>query len=161
MSDIDLNSEIMWELSCMREVCREVRSIHDEFLKTGIHPGVRDRTAAGAFMAQFYNGIENILKRIVRTNNKKMPTGDDWHIQIIRLFKIGEKESIWPLFDETMFKQVSLFRSYRHIVRQSYGFQLSWGKLLTGLEQIDEIFNSFGTALQTHGFIHKSSDPTV
>jgi hypothetical protein len=39
-------------------------------------PTVREQTAAAAFLAQFYNGIENILKRISIFYEVPLPTGD-------------------------------------------------------------------------------------
>lgn len=45
-------------------------------------PTVREKTAAAAFLAQFYNGVENILKRICNYHSLPLPTGDTWHVEL-------------------------------------------------------------------------------
>ena len=49
-------------------------------------PSVREKTAAAAFLAQFYTGIENILKRICRFRSVLIPRGDTWHVELFQKF---------------------------------------------------------------------------
>ena len=47
-------------------------------------PTTREKTAAAAFLAQFYNGLENILKRIYRYHGLDLPTGETWHVELFQ-----------------------------------------------------------------------------
>jgi tRNA 2-selenouridine synthase SelU len=63
-----LHEEISIELELMGKIVHEVASLIEDV--SGRPATVRERTA-GAFLAQFYGGIENILKRIHRHYNQK------------------------------------------------------------------------------------------
>jgi len=62
-------------------------------------PTVREKTAAAAFLAQFYGGIENILKRIHRYYGIPLSTGDAWYIEIFKRFCNPQNEKLlnWGL----------------------------------------------------------------
>ena len=64
MSAINIFEEIKIELSNLELIVKELSLIKEE--NKFIEPSLRDKTAAGSFLAQFYNGIENILKRMSR-----------------------------------------------------------------------------------------------
>ena len=64
----ELREEIGIELESIGNTVRELASLRTD-LGTR-EPTIREKTAAAAFMAQFYGGVENILKRICRFNGK-------------------------------------------------------------------------------------------
>ena len=41
--------------------------------------------AIGTYLMNFYNGVENILKRIAKEYYKKMPHGASWHKELLLL----------------------------------------------------------------------------
>ncbi len=80
MSPELLREEISIELESIETIVRELQSLNSD---VGTRQAtVRERTAA-AFLAQFYNGIENILKRICRYHNVSLPTGETWPASFI------------------------------------------------------------------------------
>ncbi|MGD0586181.1 MAG: hypothetical protein ABSA86_10490, partial [Oryzomonas sp.] len=80
MTVADLREEISIELEMMEGTVQEAISLLNDL--AGREPTVREKTAAAAFLAQFYGGIENILKRIHRYHGIPMPTGDSWHTDV-------------------------------------------------------------------------------
>lgn len=64
MTLAELREEISIELEMMGSVVSETVSLLNDL--AGREPTVREKTAAAAFLALFYGGIENILKRIHR-----------------------------------------------------------------------------------------------
>lgn len=64
MNSTSLAEEISIELDLMANVVYEVLSLFHDV--AGRKPTVREKTAAASFLAQFYGGVENILKRIQR-----------------------------------------------------------------------------------------------
>ena len=80
----DLKIEISIELELMEATVQELLTLERDV--TGKEPTVREKVAAAAFMAQFYNGVENILKRIGRFHSVPLPTGDTWHIDLFKRF---------------------------------------------------------------------------
>ena len=64
------------ELEALESTVHELVALYAD--AAAREPMVREKTAAAAFLAQFSTGIENVLKRISRSHNVPLPTGDTW-----------------------------------------------------------------------------------
>ncbi len=84
MKKEDLINEINIELELIEFTLHELSSLYKDI--SAREPTVREKTAAASFMAQFYSGIENILKRISRFQSVPLPTGETWHIELFKRF---------------------------------------------------------------------------
>ena len=62
MKPIELHEEIAVELEDMEMIVDELLALQRDLAHR--EPTTREKTAAAAFLAQFYNGLENIFKRI-------------------------------------------------------------------------------------------------
>lgn len=74
MTTGELEEEISIELDLIESTVQELLSLKRDLADR--EPSVREKTAAAAFVAQFYSGIENILKRITRLKSVPLPKGD-------------------------------------------------------------------------------------
>lgn len=99
-------------------------------------------TAAGAFLAQFYAGIENILKRLCRFHGIELPAGESWHIELFQWFCQPPRQPLPMLFDADLSRRLSPFRKFRHVVYHGYGFQLDWSRMQEGINQTDAVFSN-------------------
>jgi hypothetical protein len=105
----------------MEDTVHEAVSLLNDL--AGREPTVREKTAAAAFLAQFYGGIENILKRIHRYHGIPMPTGESWHADVFKRF-CSPPYAVFPvLFDDELAAKLAPFRKFRHVVHHGYGFQ--------------------------------------
>lgn len=145
MTSDELKREITIELELIESVLQELASLRKDI--SGREPTVREKTAAAAFMAQFYSGIENILKRISRFHNISLPSGDTWHIDLFKRFCMPPFKPLPLLFDESLSSAIAPFRKFRHVVYHGYGFQIDWYRMKEGVENIDEVFSIFKTKL--------------
>ena len=73
----------------MAIIVSDVESLLNEVYNS--QPNNIYKTALGGFASQFYNGIENILKRTHKHSGIELPTGDDWHIVILDRFSENSK----------------------------------------------------------------------
>jgi len=137
----ELREEISIELEMMGQTVRESVSLLNEL--SSREPTVREKTAAGAFLAQFYGGIENILKRIHRYHIIPMPTGDSWHTEIFKRFCNPALPPFSVIFDESLAAELSPFRKFRHVVYHGYGFQFDWERMKEGLSRVDNVYSRF------------------
>lgn len=78
MTPTDLREEIAIELEAMQKVVQELLLLHQDVRQR--IPSTREKTAGAAFLAQFYNGLENILKRITLFRDIPLPDGPNWHV---------------------------------------------------------------------------------
>ena len=145
MTVTELREEISIELEMMEGTVQEAVSLLNDL--AGKEPTVREKTAAAAFLAQFYGGIENILKRIHRYHDMPMPTGDSWHTDVFKRFCNPSFPPFPVLFDDNLAANLSPFRKFRHVVHHGYGFQLDWGRMKEGLEMVEIMFSLFTTSV--------------
>jgi len=141
-----LREEIQIELENMELVVREVASLRSDL--TGREPTVREKTAAAGFLVQFYNGVENILKRISRYHSVALPVGENWHVDLFKRFCTPAATPLPALFDEKLAAGLAPFRKFRHVVYHGYGFQLDWARMSEGLGQLEGLFAQFKNRLE-------------
>jgi len=114
-----LKEEISIEFDFIDKVIIEILSLKKS-LGDRI-PSTLEKTAAAAFLAQFYSGIENILKRICKFYDIPLPSGNNWHYELVRRFQTDETP-LPLLFDEELANQIGPYRKFRHIFFHGYGF---------------------------------------
>lgn len=136
--DEQLREEISIELEAITQVVRELVSLNQDLNKQA--PTIREKTAAAAFLAQFYNGIENILKRICVFYEVRLPEGDSWHVALFKMFTPPSQSPLPTLFDSNLAETLAPYRRFRHVVFHSYGFQLEWNRMVHGIEEIERVF---------------------
>jgi hypothetical protein len=140
MTPVELREEIAIELEAMEKVVDELLALQrDVAHKT---PTIREKTAGAAFLAQFYYGLENILKRICVYHDIPMPVGPNWHVDLFQYFT-SLHPTLPHLFDEELASQLAPYRRFRHVAFHSYGFGLDWERMAGGMENVQDVFEHF------------------
>ncbi len=138
MTPQQLREEIAIELELMESTILELAALQHDV--AGRSPTVREKTAAASFLAQFYTGIENILKRISRFYGVPLPTGETWHLDLFERFCVSPDKPLPTLFDESLAADLAPYRNFRHVVYHSYGFDLNWERMQDGIANVESIF---------------------
>lgn len=86
---------------------------------------VRVRTAGG-ILHDFYCGVERIFRHIATRIDQDLPSGPDWHLQLLQ--RMGTNiESVRPaVLDGGLVQQLDEYLRFRHLFRNIYGFDLEW-----------------------------------
>ncbi len=113
-------------------------------------PTIREKTAAAAFLAQFYNGVENILKRLSRYHNIAIPSGETWHLDLFQRYCSPIKPEHPVLLDKAMSKALAPYRRFRHVAFHGYGFQLEWERMAEGVARIQNVSSQFKSNLSDY-----------
>jgi hypothetical protein len=148
MTPEELREEIAIELENIEMVLRELCLLHEDAY--GREVSVREKTAAAAFLAQFYSGIENILKRISRYSNVPLPSGEIWHAELVRRFCDPPFSSLPVLFEASLSADLAPYRQFRHVVHHGYGFQLDWERMVEGIEQVGGIYQRLKKKIENY-----------
>lgn len=141
MTSEELKEDIAVEIENIETVLQELSALYGDV--KGREAVIREKTAASAFLAQFYSGIENILKRISRFYNVALPSGDMWHIDLFRRFCEPSLPPLPVLFDDSLSSALAPYRKFRHVVHHGYGFQLDWDRMTEGIENAEPVFLRF------------------
>ena len=103
--------------------------------------------ALAAMLHSFYNGVENLLKRIAVENAEDLPQGDTWHRQL--LDQMGSETEARPqVIDSELQSRLHLYLAFRHVFRHSYTFDLQWEKMRELVLHCDETLGLLRNSVQ-------------
>ena len=141
-SDIPLlRAEVEADFSDLERVVSEIRNLKEEIGSS--EPGYRDKAALGALLHSFYNGIENVLKRIAEEVDQSVPVGEGWHRALLRRMTREVEEIRPPVLDPETARLLMPYLWFRHFFMHSYTFEIDWAKLKPLVDGLDEAFQRF------------------
>lgn len=114
-----IKKDILWETGLVEETLKnlnKIMSISNHDLREEMQ-----KPAVGTYLMNFYNGIENIIKRISKEYYSKMPKGESWHQELLMQSCKPPKYRI-PIFSEEIVDRLQKYRGFRHIFVSGYGF---------------------------------------
>ena len=85
----------------------------------------------------FYNGIENILKRILIEKGISIPQGSAWHKELLNL---SEQENI---ITPQMKQQLGEFLAFRHFFSHAYALDLYAERMEPLVKSAFELYKEF------------------
>lgn len=141
----ELREQVTVELEAMALVVNELFSLEQDVLDR--EPTIREKTAGAAFVAQFYSGVENILKRISVFRGVDLPTGEMWHVDLFLGFARPPHTGLPELFDPELASVLAPYRRFRHVAFHSYGFDVDWQRMLEGVRNAPAVFALFRNRL--------------
>ncbi len=141
----ELRGEISIQLELLEKTIAEIESLRTDLQSR--KPTIRELAAAAAFLADFYTGVENILKRISRCYDVTMPVGDDWHVELFNRFCEPGLGGLPVIFDDEQRKSFAQYRNFRHVVRHGYSMQLDWERMKEGVKEVNGTYAAFRVKL--------------
>ena len=147
--DEKLKLKIVFEISQIDKLLNDSRPLLDLCrLKT---PDFIEMSAAAMILHSFYNGIENILRFIIKFYDTKLPNNTKWHMELLgKAFIPNENRK--EIFNIELQETLEEYLKFRHFVRHSYGFQLDWERmedLVTGINRIwDQVKDNLSTFIK-------------
>ncbi len=143
-----LKVEILIELKEMSIVIDDINVLMNETDLTT--PSNIQKAATSSLVAQFYTGIENILKRISKYHKVNLPKSDSWHIELFERFCESNDKNLPLLFDDFLKNELINYRKFRHFVYHGYSNKISWERLLSGIKNINDVFFKFKESINTY-----------
>lgn len=105
-------------------------------------PTVDELAALAAILHAFYNGVENIFKRVAVTLNGGPPRGPFWHADLIEA--MSKPTANRPaLLSEGLYETLQEYLDFRHVFRQAYSFELRWEKMKHLVQGLNEVLLRF------------------
>ncbi|MCK4797830.1 MAG: hypothetical protein KAT05_10630 [Spirochaetes bacterium] len=133
-------NEIIIEIGLLEELIEIHKPLINKIKITV--PDQIETEAIGGFLHSFYNGIENIFKRITSNIDKKMPTSTYWHQELLD-FMIYDTSKRIKVISKGLRKKINNYLGFRHFFRHTYTFQLDWSKMRELCLDIETVFEEF------------------
>jgi len=124
--DEKLKTKVLFEISQIDKLLDSHKPLLD-LCRLKI-PDLIEMSAAAMFLHSFYNGIENILKIIIKFYDNKLPNDIKWHMELLEKAFISN-ENRKEIFRKESQEKMEEYLKFRHFVRHSYGFQLEWERM--------------------------------
>ena len=102
--------------------------------------------AMGTYLMNFYNGIENILKRISKEYYLISPKGNSWHKELLVL-SYSAPEGKTAIFDQGIVERIVPYKNFRHRFVSGYGFQLKGEKMLELINDVGPLWDDVKKAI--------------
>ncbi len=140
----ELREDTLDEEKAIEETLERLHKIRGKF-----DPQAEDYStepAMGTYLMNFYNGIENILKRVSKEYYLTMPQGESWHKELLVL-SFNPPEGKIPIFNKDIVSRLHPYRNFRHRFISGYGFQLKGEKMLELTDNIGLLWSDIRKAI--------------
>jgi hypothetical protein len=145
--DEKLKTKVLFEISQVDKLLDDAKPLLDLCkLKT---LDFIEISAAALLLQSFYNGIENILKLIIKFYDGILPNNIKWHMELLEKSFISN-ENRKEVFRKELIEILEEYLKFRHFIRHSYGYRLEWERmedLINGInnnwQKIKEDINIF------------------
>ncbi|HOM98295.1 hypothetical protein [Acetomicrobium sp.] len=135
-----LKAEIDYELHNLKQLSKEL----DDILSATEEGSIARTRAVGSLLHDFYSGAEKIFRQIAVKIDQDLPTGEGWHIQLLKRMAMSI-EGIRPqVIDEKLENDLEEYLRFRHLFRNIYGFELKWDKCQPLVEKLKYYYQGTG-----------------
>ena len=105
---------------------------------------VAELAAIGTFLHNTYNGIENILKRILYYKQVELKTDATWHKDLLKAATDA------GIISKELYATLANYLSFRHFFVHAYSFTLRWEEIKPLVETINKTVESFRASAFTY-----------
>lgn len=140
-----LRAQLHAERTRLREVAAELAALSSTL--SGRAPSVVELMAAGGFLHNLYNGLENCMSRLAHGVDESVPTGNDSHRLLVDQMSEPIPSLRPALLDRELVARVDEYRRFRHAFRHMYYFDLDWARLLPLVSGAPALLDAFEAAL--------------
>jgi uncharacterized protein YutE (UPF0331/DUF86 family) len=127
-----LYEKIEAELENIEQILKELNKIKDLTNLSTV-----ELAGTGAFIHNFYNGIENILKQIIISKYGKLPDGASWHSELL---KTAVKKEV---ISSKTAKNLKDYLAFRHFFSHAYSFDLNKNLMMPLVKKTGSVYKSF------------------
>lgn len=129
-----LEARIKDELENLKKLLSEAEAIIE---KKASNINIR---AGGSILHDFYTGIERIFESIAGTIDMEVPTGMNWHIELLNQMTLKIPDLRSQIIKKDTAKMLEEFLRFRHLFRKRYGFDLEWLQIKRLLKKMPLVY---------------------
>ena len=142
-----MNKEIQLVCSLIEE---EIKSINNIVPRIGIAWKRASENSDDLYLDSvalnlhgFYSGIERIFELIATRIDGSLPSGDNWHRELLRQMTIEIKKVRPAVITKETYGHLNNYLAFRHVVRNVYTFNLSITKLQVLIDDLIITYSEF------------------
>ena len=121
------------EVDALRPLLKKVRSVE---------PDPVEIRAVATTLHSFYNGVERILTRILRSYDDGIPSGHNWHRELLEK-AAGATNTRDSVLNKEVHDRLLEYLAFRHFFRHSYPVNFEWGQMRPLVLPLEETLQAF------------------
>lgn len=133
----ELREDVLDEEKAIEETLERLSKVRSKFHHHG--EDYSAEPAMGTYLMNFYNGVENILKRMTKKYYLSMPKGENWHRELLALSSSPPSGKV-AVFEQDIVERLHPYRSFRHRFVSGCGSQLKGEKMLDLIDNIESLW---------------------
>ncbi len=110
-------------------------------------PDLVEIAAVASVLHSFYNGLENIFLSIAKGIDADVPTGAQWHRDLLTQMMESTSRRR-PVLTAEVAHRLAAYLGFRHFYRHSYSFFLEWDELEKLVTPLTEVWEQVKDELQ-------------
>ena len=107
--------------------------------------------ATAGYLEDFYSGCERLAERVVVTLDGSLPTGENWHQQLLQQAAESGGYGRPPLWEPSLLSELDVYRRFRHRVRHLYNLELDSETVLALAQQVPALSEQLEQAVEQFG----------
>jgi hypothetical protein len=138
-------SQVKFEIGQLDQLFESYADLLEQVQKN--MPDLVEVTAVASVLHSFYNGLENIFLSIAKGIDAHVPTGSQWHRDLLTQMT-ESTSSRGPVLTAEMVHGLTDYLGFRHFYRHSYSFFLEWDELEKLVTPLAEVWDQAKDELQ-------------
>lgn len=106
----------------------------------------------GAVLQSIYNGVENILKQVLKDRSFELPVGSFWHRDLLLLARQA------GVLRERSIELLKEYMAFRHFFAHAYALDLQLDRILPLVVGVNDMIAALKRDLRASGVEWKSTD---
>jgi hypothetical protein len=140
MLDERTRTHIERELTQLRRLLQDYAELLA--ISSSEEPELISRTALSTVLQSFYQGVESVFQTVAKRTDQHMPTGADWHRQLVnQMAKSSATRS--PLISANTVERLEPYLGFRHLARHTYPFSLEWNRMCQLVQELASVSERF------------------
>lgn len=136
-----LITEIQAELSELAKVKAVLDEADAQFANRT--PDFLELSGIALSLHDFYNGIENLFRRIALELGEGVPTGSGWHSQLLKNMALDIPQVRPRVITQETRSKLDEYLRFRHLVRHTYSHELDWKRIRGLLDNLGTVYAEF------------------
>ncbi|HHT9132054.1 MAG TPA: hypothetical protein ACFYED_06175 [Candidatus Tripitaka californicus] len=133
---VDLKRRVEAEIENILRAQKDLKAVLLVKKKTNV-----ELAAIATFLLNIYNGMENILKQILKSRGIKINRSETWHKELLDI------SVTQGLITDKLANELREYLAFRHFFIHSYGFMLEERQLKMLTDRISEVWNTFSSRI--------------
>jgi len=103
---------------------------------------VLELAGTAALLHSFYNGVENVLKHLVRARGLHVSSGASWHRDLVNVAVAA------GIISESTASDLKRYMAFRHFFSHGYAFDLNQERILPLTNDAGDVFRRFRSEVE-------------